>query len=379
MSRRKYTARNSGWENDADKKLDQIISPQAESALNIDPQQCRILEIGPARYFKQLLPAQTTFYFSGEKRVGRDQPARLSVGAFLRLAVALRRGDYDLIALGPLRSALWRRDRFFVRNLSNLFKRFFRQFGSLGQYAVRFAPKKIPIVVIDRFDEPFIGRQNFWIVKRCRHYFKRELPQNHWNVFLNTTSRNETVANIRCQPDLAAAVSKLKPLPLLPSFDSLPSPPVEPIAKTVDIFYVGVNETTTVRTHGRALLEELVASGRYRVDLPEKLLPHDEFLARCARSWLVWSPEGQGWDCWRHYEAIAMGAVPVINYPSIDRYRPLIDREHCFLYGCEGKSLIETFEEALADRERIRHMAVAGWDHIKQHYSRESLLSYLMA
>jgi len=351
--------------------------PDAKFGLNIEPKQCRILEIGPARYFKRLLPAQTTFYFSSTKRGEREHPPHLGVGAFIRLVAALRRGDYNLIALGPLRSPLWRRDRSLIHNFSSLFSRFFLRFGSFAQYVARLAPKNVPIIVIDRLDEPFIGRQNFWMLDRCRSYFKRELPQNHWNVFLNTTSRNETVANIRRQRQLVLGAAKLRPLPLLPGLESLPPPPIEPIAKTVDIFYVGVSGTTTVRTRGWTLLKELAATGRYSIDLPEELLPHDEFLRRCARSWLVWSPEGQGWDCWRHYEAIAMGAVPVINFPSVDRYQPLVDRRHCFLYGCEDDSLLETFHEALKNREGLRRMAAAAWKHIKLHYSRDKLICYL--
>ncbi len=375
MSRKKYSADLRDWDDQGALGLSAKIPPS--SARDWTWVGARILEIGPSRYFKRLLPEQTSYYRTGRPSSERKNVSPSGWPTIFRLIMALRRGDYDVVAVGPLRTPLWRRDRCFFSNLGQVLKSFFRGFESLGQFVVCYAPKNTPLLVIDRMDEPMIGRHNFWLLKRCRRYFKRELPQNHWNVFLNTTSRNETVANLRTQQNMVEALAKLRPIPLLPGLESLPARLTEPSAKSIDIFYAGVDGTTTVRLRGRALLEVLLVTGKYRMDLPSKPLPQAEFLERCSRSWLVWSPEGQGWDCWRHYEALAMGAVPIINYPSIDRYQPLLDREHCFLYGCEGSSLLDTLADALSDKDRLLRMAEAGWRHIEKHYTREALLLYL--
>ena len=50
-----------------------------------------------------------------------------------------------------------------------------------------------------------------------------------------------------------------------------------------------------------------------------------DFYRRCAQAWIMWSPEGLGWDCFRHYESARLRSVPVINQPTIERYRPLDD------------------------------------------------------
>jgi hypothetical protein len=45
-----------------------------------------------------------------------------------------------------------------------------------------------------------------------------------------------------------------------------------------------------------------------------------DYYARLGRSRFVLSPPGRGWDCYRTYEALAMGAVPVVR-----RQRPISD------------------------------------------------------
>ena len=67
-----------------------------------------------------------------------------------------------------------------------------------------------------------------------------------------------------------------------------------------------------------------------------------EFYQRAARAWLVWSPEGLGWDCFRHYEAPACGSVPVINQPNIERHQPLVHGEHAFYYDRSPGELTRT-------------------------------------
>jgi hypothetical protein len=75
------------------------------------------------------------------------------------------------------------------------------------------------------------------------------------------------------------------------------------------------------------------------VYLPEAGLPRQKFNEALLASWLVWSPEGSGWDSFRHYEVCLAGSVAVINFPTIRRHAPLLDGVHCFYYGIEGDDL----------------------------------------
>lgn len=47
---------------------------------------------------------------------------------------------------------------------------------------------------------------------------------------------------------------------------------------------------------------------------------HAHYAAQLGRSQFVLSPPGQGWDCYRSHEAIAMGAIPIVK-----RERPVTD------------------------------------------------------
>jgi hypothetical protein len=114
------------------------------------------------------------------------------------------------------------------------------------------------------------------------------------------------------------------------------------------------------------------------VDIPQSRLPLPEFYQRASRAWLVWSPEGLGWDCFRHYEAPACGSVPVINQPTIERHQPLIAGEHAFYYDPVHGQLTRTIVAALADKERLLAMAHAGGAHVMAHHTPDALARYVI-
>ena len=105
------------------------------------------------------------------------------------------------------------------------------------------------------------------------------------------------------------------------------------------------------------------------VDIPDAPLPREEFYRRCAAAWLVWSPEGYGWDCFRHYEAPACGSVPVINLPTIRRHQPLIDGEHALFYEPEPGGLTKAALAALADKPGLTRIAELGREHVLAHHT----------
>ena len=112
----------------------------------------------------------------------------------------------------------------------------------------------------------------------------------------------------------------------------------------------------------------------------------------CARSWLVWSPEGLGWDCFRHYEAAAAGSVPVINVPSITCDRPLMHGQHAIYYAseCRGPSMIHgdfrhitdglvpTVLQALKDRASLAAMGQEARAFVLREHTHQALVRRLM-
>ncbi|MDQ2688635.1 MAG: glycosyltransferase, partial [Armatimonadota bacterium] len=144
-----------------------------------------------------------------------------------------------------------------------------------------------------------------------------------------------------------------------------------------DVFFAGALGNSTVRVRGAEQLRGLAARG-FGVDLAEPNLPPAEYFARCARAWLTWSPEGLGWDCFRHYEAAACGSVPLVSRPSIHRYQPLQHGVHCVCYDVEGDGLERAITEALGNKERLMAMARAAREHVLRHHTHRRLCEYVI-
>ena len=90
------------------------------------------------------------------------------------------------------------------------------------------------------------------------------------------------------------------------------------------------------------------------------------------------SPEGLGWDCFRHYEAPACGSAPLINQPWLDRHAPLIAGEHALYYDVEPGGLTRAVTAALADKPALAKMAAAAQAHVMAHHTPQALARYVV-
>ena len=152
--------------------------------------------------------------------------------------------------------------------------------------------------------------------------------------------------------------------------------------KKTDVFFAGAAHYSWVRREGLRQLEELRAEG-FAIDLHNTSelpsLPQDEFLRRCSQAWLVWSPEGAGWDCMRHYWAPLMGSVPLLNHPDTRRHRPLLHDVHAVYYGVEGDDIKRVIRRTLENKERLRAMAREGEAHVRANHTHAALADYMIA
>jgi hypothetical protein len=345
----------------------------------MDVSSLRILEIGDAHIFKRAFPDNTLAIWTGGNLADETMPGWFNFS--LRRAGSLRRqlagADFDLVVCHPPLYAPWD-----PRSLARaLFSRralagqspLVRGFGT----ALVRGRVTAPLAVIDRDDSPLINHHDFALLDRARAYFKRELPTDHWRVFLKTAHANLPTPRLRRGERFRARVARLRPISLGIRFDRFAKLVRDERPKSADVFFAGiVANNSTVRERGLAQLQALAAAG-LRVDIPDRLLPLEEFYERCARAWLVWSPEGLGWDCFRHYEAAACFSVPVISQPTIERHRPLRHGEHALYYDVEGDGLTQLIREALGDTERLRAIARAGHAHVMEHHTEAALCKYV--
>ena len=335
-----------------------------------------IIEIGPRPYVALAYPDETLFYAS---RAGSEAPATNQVlGSLSDLWIALGRADVDVVVVHPSFSSPWS-----LRHLhrSILSRRLLQGRSPLIRAA---APELLrwrgaaPIVVLDHEDLPVINRNNLFLLDRCGVYFKRELPADHWRVFTKTAHANLPTPRFRLEARWLQRVSKLRPISLGLPIKAAGLLPAKDRPKTADVFFAGrIEGSSTLRSRGLAELTALKARGVI-VDIPAGALPLETFYERCASARMVWSPEGFGWDCYRHYEAAACGAAVLINTPSIDRHAPLIGGQHAMYYDPEPGGLTRAVTDALADPEGLARIAAAGRAHVIAHHSVYALARHVV-
>ncbi|MGH6957804.1 MAG: glycosyltransferase [Caulobacteraceae bacterium] len=333
-----------------------------------------IVEIGPRPYVARAYPAES-FFFATDAAHAPAEGVR-AIPSLPALWRALERAD--LVVCHPNFAAPWS-----ARHLGRtLLSR--RLIEGRAPIARALGPEllrrrvRARLAVIDHEDLPVINRGNLFLLDRCDLYFKRELPPDRWRVFLKTAHANLPTPRFRLKPRHARWVEKLRPISLGLPADARPGLPPPPEEKRADVFFAGrVEGSSTLRARGLAELRALADRG-VAVDIPEAPLPPEAFYRRCAAAWLVWSPEGLGWDCFRHYEAPLCGAAPLINLPTIERHRPLVHGEHALYYDPEPGGLANAVRRALADKPALARMAEAAKAHVLAHHTPESLARYVV-
>lgn len=329
-----------------------------------------IVEIGPRPYVASAYPDASLFFATAAVE---DIPAGLTrLRSLPALWAALARSDVDLVVCHPNFSAPWS-----PRRLGRtLFSRKFVQgraglLPALGPELLR-RTTGARLVVVDHEDLPVINRDNLFLLDRCDLYFKRELPPDRWRLFLKTAHANLPTPRFRLSPRHLGWVEKLRPISIgLPTHGRWRA--VAPQPKRADLFFSGrVAGSSTLRPRGLEELRALAGQGLV-VDIPEAPLPPEPFYERCAAARLVWSPEGLGWDCFRHYEAAVCGSVPLINQPTIERHQPLIGGVHAIYYDSEPGGLTRAVAAALADRPALERMADSARSHVLAHHTPEAL------
>ncbi len=340
------------------------------------PMNRRILEIGDTYLFKLAYPNQTTFVWTG----WRDPwPGKTdAVGTPGAMARLLADKSYDLIVVhpplySPAHPRYWGR---------SLFRKPFHPWSALtrgfGVSWPRFINLPAPLVVADFSDCPSIGSPMAALLDKADFAFKRELPTDRWRVLSGLAHRYLPTQRIRRDQTWARRINKLRPVNLPLFFlDETLAPATLP-EKRFDLFFAGgVEGNSTVRADGLSELERLKSLG-VTIDRPDKPLSQGEFLERMSLSWLAWSPEGLGWQCYRHAEAGLCQTVPVMSNPTILRATPMEEGVHAFYYAPEPGALTGAVLRALEDKKRLRRMAAAARDFSASHFTVKACAAHIL-
>ncbi len=355
----------------------------------MDASQARVLEIGGQTLIKRAFPDRTTLLWTGRKRLRRadrlpssaPQAAHLDCtpARFIQAMRDVHAGRYDLVVTYlPLYSTWHPREgvRALFGDPWHPWRALTRVHGTSWLRAVKLP---VPLVAVDLNDHFGIRRPGFFLLDKADAVFKRELPVDRWQVLTGTAHPALPTLRVRSNPRWIARMEKLRPISLAaPRVDAASTWEGEFPEKTADIFFSGNTTLNSwVRRAGIVALKQLAEHG-IKVDIPDQVLPPPEFYKRMARSWLAWSPSGFGWDCYRTSEAAQCLTVPVVNHPTIERYRPLLQGEHLIQYDIEADGLLRAVQAALADKARLKQMAVAAREHVTTHLSLPALARHII-
>jgi len=328
--------------------------------------------------------ARSDAYFCGDANQATPLGIkRFSLGEAFRLRRALREGAYDLVISCSNPDPVWRQDRNPLSNAMKFLRKLTYEPGALGFHLLPWMLEgtNVPLAIYDWEDNTIIARKNWGLLRRATCYFKTQSPRNPFKAFLFQDKRNDCLFNIVRQPIYNEWVKKLRPfcVGITVPDDWQHHDAVE---KKTDVFFAGAAHHSWAWSEGLRQLEELRAEG-YNIDLHVTSstapgIPKDQFLRRCAEAWLVWSPEGAGWDCMRHDWAPLTGSVPLLNHPDTRRHAPLIDGQHAFYYGVEGDDLKRAVKLALQDKERLRAMAPEARAFVLPRHTHTALADYLI-
>ena len=339
--------------------------------------QLRFLEIGEFSLIKRCLPDQTAFIFTGAnlRRLPGVAFQPFSPGRAIELLRGLRGRSWDLVFCFPPALPLWDCRRG-VAGLPSTLARLTFQFRRLGTYVAKYS--RIPLVVLDYNDMSSVSVPGLPLLDRSVAYFKRELPLDPAKALFNVVPRFRTHRRVMSSAFFERNRTKFRPISAGVSEETAQIAKQLRPEKTVDVFFAGSRLNSEIRRRGFDELGELAKRG-YTIDISGGGLSQSEYLERCARSWLTWSPEGLGWECLRHYEASVCGSVPLLSTPGIQRYQPLQEGVHALVYSDQPGGLLRAVETALAQKPALSLMAGRARQHVLAHHTQARICEHIVA
>jgi len=294
-------------------------------------------------------------------------------GQIIRLIRSIRGGVYGAALFGESSHAWWRPGKGLVGGFRRMALDMIWRPERCVQKLIPWIlwRQKVPFAVVDRNDRPKFDPASFLLYGLSSVYFMRELPPRRLDLFSNQQEVTGVVPLVAPQTGMKIGVpvrtEKLRPLSLGIWDDFFVKCAALSTQKTIDVLWAGKWSTNEAR---RRWVEELhhQAPRGWIIKAFEEHIPHEEYLRLCATSRLVLSPPGRGWDCYRHYEAAACGAVPLMTYPTIERDYPLEEGEHALYFAPEPGGLARCLKQIEAEHPDFTKMGLAARAHVDRYH-----------
>ncbi|MGJ8660569.1 MAG: hypothetical protein ACSHXL_00890 [Bacteroidota bacterium] len=246
----------------------------------------------------------------------------------------------------------------------------------LELYNLQYSDKKI--IAVDLHDNLGLSKYDLKLLRASTLYFKRELAINPWgNLSIAHANIRHPGFFRRGSKLWAEDIEKLRPISLgVKKSETLKEVNWE--AKSIDVFYAGDSRDVPSRIMAEQVCTSLKAMG-LKVDNPKERLSKKDFLERLEKSWICLSPIGNGWDCFRHYEAAGNYSLPIMEYPSINLPHSIpIDSNVCFSDYSE-KLLVEQIQNLLKDKNKLKQSILELVRWVDSNHTDHAIAEYVIS
>jgi hypothetical protein len=215
------------------------------------------------------------------------------------------------------------------------------------------------VIVLDRYDSHETLRDFARCLTCARFYFKTNLQEKDSNQLYSAGN-----ANGCC----------FKFLPYWIDVENYQVPFQR--EREIDVFFAGAVNSE----ERRASIDKVrqLESEGYRIMVEERHLPFADYLSLMSRSWLTLSPQGYGYNGFRHYESMLVGSVPLINIPDPAIVNDFRHGQNCLFYSIARADLNRIITSALSDKRGLLQMADRLREFIIDRHSRHGVGAYLL-
>jgi hypothetical protein len=303
---------------------------------------------------------------SGDRSSRRSEHAA-SWGRLLSLRRRLRAGEFDLVISSPIQNSAWPRPKQFATCLAQAFRYFTYKHRMLDSYwaAWLVAGSHVPLAVVDFLDTSYVLPKDYPLLRAATLYFKI-------NLFFWARRSLMPLETFFGQRRVISFAPKLRPLTNGVRKSRIPEKARPMRERDIDICFTGnvvahrslddVNPFSELMQNPirQAIYERTERlKERYKVFCRNGRVEPEEYLELLQRSKLMVCTESFGCETWRHYEASAAGAVPLINWPYATNYMPLEPEVHAIYFSLIGDDFERTVTKALADPAKLEEISVA--------------------
>jgi len=334
----------------------------------------RILVLWGAAHFEYYLrdlfltnPKYDFEIVSGDRSSQRS-PHAASWSRLWSLRRRLARGEFDLVISGPVQNSAWPRPKRLATCLAQAFRYFTYKHRMLDTFWTAWLLSgpvrgKVPLAVIDFLDTSYVLPKDYPLLKAATLYFKLNLY--FWPR--RSLMPLETFLGMR---RVTAFTPKLRPLTNGVLKNRIPKTARPMRERDIDLCFTGTiipgRSPDDVNIFGelahnpirREIYERcLKLKDRCNVYCVNGIVPKEEYLELLQRWKLMVCTESFGCETFRHYEAGAAGAIPLVNWPYATNYMPFQPDVHAIYFSLIGDDFERTVARALADPAKLEEIS----------------------